>query len=384
MNVSTLSGVTSATATFKAQRLTEARDFKGLKMTDLASLVGVTRQAISGFEAGIHVPSSETLSRIATVLGFSREFFIDNEEYSTELIGPLFFRSNQTTKKRSRASSKIQAQWTARAFEKIEAKLTLPDVKLPSFDIYDFETLNDDEIEEIAIQTRNFFGLGLGPISNMTLLLENNGIPVVFSNSSDKVHGFSFGTNTGRKFIVIDNKSSGCRTRFSIAHELGHLILHKTLDVDFLTDKELFKLVEKQADLFASAFLMPLKSFSSEFYSSKLDALQRMKKRWKTSLAAIGMRAKQLRLINDNQMGYIWRQLASYRKIEPLDNVILPEQPSYMKTALGLLEDHNILLKSDFVRLLKLPIDEVAQIFNVSINELREKEIANVIHFTPK
>lgn len=384
MSISILSDTKPNAATFRAKRLTEAREFKGLKMTDLASLVGVTRQAISGFENNIHDPSPETLSRIASILGFNREFFVDNEHYNAEITGPLFFRSNQTATKRSRSISEVQAQWTVRAFEKIESDLTLPEVKLPNFDIYDFESLTDEEIEEIAIQTRHFFGLGLGPISNMTLLLENHGIPIIFSNSSNKVHGFSFGTTTGRKFIVADNKSSGCRARYSIAHELGHLILHKTLDVNFLADKELFKLVEKQADHFASAFLMPLNTFPSEFYSSKLDALQRMKKRWKVSIAAIGMRAKQLNLINDNQASYIWRQLAPYRKVEPLDNIILPEKPSYMKTALNLLEEHKIFMKSDFVRVLKLPIEEISQIFNIPSNELMEKELKNVIHFSPK
>lgn len=384
MNIETLSITKPASATFRKERLTEAREYKGLKMTDLASLVGVTRQAVSGFENGIHDPSPETLKKIASILGFNREFFIGNESYSSEITGPLFFRSNQTATKRSRDTSRIQAQWAVRAFEKIEAALTLPDVKLPQFDIYDFEALTNEEIEEIAIQTRNHFGLGLGPISNMTLLLENNGIPVIFSNTSDKVHGFSFGTNTGRKFIVADNSSSGSRMRFSLAHELGHLILHKTLDVDFLSDKELFKFVEKQADRFASAFLMPLGTFSSEFYSSKLDALQRMKKRWKVSIAAIGMRAKQLQLINDNQSSYIFRQLAPYRKVEPLDNIITPEQPNYLSMALNLLQDHKIISKPDFVRELKLPTDEIAQIFNIPVNELMEEEMKNVLSFTPR
>ena len=166
--------------------------------------------------------------------------------------------------------------------------------------------------------------------------------------------------------------------RFTIAHELGHLILHRSVQDDYLDDKELFKKVEKQADYFASCFLLPASTFGNEFFSPNLQGLIKLKQRWGVSIGAITMRAASLHLINDNQKEYVFRQLAPYRKKEPLDDVIKSEEPKLINKIAHLLDEHNIMSKSELFEKSALPDADFIAITKIQKEEIySEKE--NVI-----
>ena len=365
---------------FIPEKLTEARLSKGLNMTDLANLVDLTRQAISGFERGVDNPSYETMLQFCRVLSMPKGFF-SNETGSDLIIdGPIFFRSQQTTKKKDREISSVKAKWVSRAFDELSQYLEVPEINLPEFNIKDCEALEDADIENYAFECRNFFGLGSGPISNMTKLLENNGIPVVAIDAAKKIGAFSYGTNKGHKFIIVDRNATAVRTRFSLAHELGHLILHKSLSADFMENKDLFKLVERQADNFASAFLMPSESFVREFVSPKIKAMTDLKMRWKVSIAAMVMRASQLQLINENQKGYLFRQLAPFRKKEPLDDTLVREEPSFMNMALAMLNENSIISNFELKNRLEIPVNDLIQFFELSEIDFQEKS-SNILSF---
>lgn len=368
---------------FIPEKLTEARESKGLNMTDLANLMGLTRQAISGFERGVDKPSYETVLQFCRVLSMPSGFFSSKIGTDVAIDGPIFFRSQQTAKKKDRAISTVKANWVARTFDELAQYLEVPSANLPNFSIEDCEVLEDYDIEHYAFECRKFFGLGNGPISNMTKLLENNGIPIVAIDAANKIGAFSYATNKGYKFIVVDSKATAVRTRFSLAHELGHLVLHTTLSNDFMEDKELFKTIESQADKFASAFLMPADSFVREFVSPKIKAMIDLKGRWRVSIAAMVMRASQLNLINENQKGYLFRQLAPYRKKEPLDDFLERENPAFMNMALTMLSDNAIISNSDIKARLAIPVSDLAQIFGLSEYDFNEHE-SNVLSFNIK
>ncbi len=368
---------------FIPHRLKEARESKGLKMTDLANLVGVTRQAISAFEKGLNSPSLETVFRLSTVLSIPREFFTNNNDSKISISSPVFFRSQQTALKKERQMSRVKLKWLIETFDVISEYLDLPSVDLPDFGIEDFESLDADDIENFAIETRKYFGLGLGPISDLTRLLENKGIPVVATDFGDRVGAFSYRSERGDVFFVREHNSSVCRARFSLAHELGHMILHKSASVDFMEDKQLFQLVESQANHFASAFLMPAETFSREFFSTKINALSSLKKRWHVSMRAMIMRAHSLNLITDHQKSYAFTQMAPYGKKEPLDDIIKGEEPSYLKKAIELLEEHSIITKCDLKDRLQLPTTVLAQFFGLNESAFHVKK-ANIQPFRLK
>ncbi|EKY3090889.1 helix-turn-helix domain-containing protein [Cronobacter dublinensis] len=358
------------------ERLTEAREAKGLTMADLARLLEISRQAISAFEKGLKNPSHETLNQISRVLSFPESFFLAAES-SPSIKGAVHFRSRASASKKERLMGTTKGRWVSGILSNLLQYAILPELKLPPIDIDDFEMLTPSDLEDIATQTRRYWGLGDGPIKNLTQLLENNGIVVSNIHAGDRVDAFSFWANSG-PIIVSDKNCTAVRLRFTIAHELGHLILHRSVQDDYLDDKELFKKVEKQADYFASCFLLPASTFGNEFFSPSLQGLIKLKERWGVSIGAITMRAASLHLINDNQKEYVFRQLAPYRKKEPLDDVIKSEEPKLINKLAHLLDEHNIISKSELFERSALPDADFIAITKIQKAEIySEKE--NVI-----
>ncbi|EGP1377318.1 ImmA/IrrE family metallo-endopeptidase [Salmonella enterica] len=365
---------------FNPRRLEEAREAKGLTMAELARVLDISRQAISSFEKGLKSPSADTLSAIAKVLGFPERFFLAPNA-SPFLDGAVHFRSRSTATKKARVTGKTRGRWAALILDECLKYAQLPDVVLPELDIIDFEALSLSDIEDRATQLRRFWGLGDGPILNLTRLVENKGIVVSHLPTGEKVDAFSFWHNE-RPLIMLDRSKTAVRMRFSLAHELGHLIMHRAVEDDYLDDKELFDLVESQADYFASCFLMPAATFGREYYSPSLSALERLKLRWITSIGSITMRAHSLELITDNQKSYIFKQLAPFRRREPLDDVIQREEPELIHKLITLLDKHSIIKVNELIDIFDLPASELSAITRFSEAEMIQ--VANVISFKLK
>ncbi|HEJ7174528.1 TPA: XRE family transcriptional regulator [Serratia marcescens] len=366
-----------AERSFNPLRLTEAREAKGLTMAELARVLDISRQAISSFEKGLKTPSHETLMALTRVLGFPERFFV-SERISPEIDGAVHFRSRGTATKKARLSGRIRGRWVSLILQECMKYAQLPQVEIPDFDISDFESLDKTDIEELATKVRRYWQLGDGPIVNLTRLLENKGVVISHLSSGEKVDAFSFWENE-RPIVILDRSKTAVRMRFSLAHELGHLIMHKTVENDYLDDKQLFDIVEHQADYFASCFLMPANTFGREYYSPSLSALEQLKKRWITSIGSITMRASDLDIMSDNQKIYVFRQLAPYRRKEPLDDVIPKETPILLNKLLKLLDSHSIMKTTDLIDIFGLPATELSAITQLQASELTQSD--NIISF---
>ncbi len=175
-------------------------------------------------------------------------------------------------------------------------------------------------------------------------LIESKGVVTCrYEIEGERIDAFSF-WNGERPFIFIaSEKEAGVRVRFDAAHELGHLILHRWIEQEEISDPKILKRIEWEADRFAGAFLLPKKSFPNEFYTPRLDAFLDLKRRWGASIQAMVYRCKDLELIDDAQFTNLYKQISfrRWRAKEPLDdpNVIRIEQPRMLqKAALMLLE----------------------------------------------
>ncbi len=378
MNMSPISTL-NREKSINPERLTEAREAKGLTMADLARLLDVSRQAISAFEKGQKNPSFETLTQISRVLGFPERFFLSTSS-SPMIDGAVHFRSRSSTSKKERLMGRTKGRWVSLILNEMTKYATLPETKLPDLEISDFELLSKADIEGLATQVRRFWGLGDGPIRSLTQLLENNGIVVANIYSGEKVDAFSFWSEN-TPIIVTDKSKTAVRMRFSIAHELGHLVMHQAVDDDYIDDKDLFNKVEAQANYFAACFLMPANSFSNEYFSPNLSALIKLKERWIASVAAITHRASSLRLMSDNQKEYVFRQLAPYRKREPLDDVIPREEPKLINKLANLLDEHNVIKKQDLIEMIGIPDKDFLAITRLTREEMAPTEM-NVVPIT--
>jgi Zn-dependent peptidase ImmA (M78 family) len=181
----------------------------------------------------------------------------------------------------------------------------------------------DDDPINAAIKTRSIMGLSPDtPIQNLIQLLERNGVVVLaLPIEFEKIDAFSLWINdqTPRAVIAFAaNNVSGDRLRFSIAHELGHLVIHQTIT-------GINKKFDKEANLFASEFLMPKDVIMNEITSPvTLDVLLPLKKRWGVSIQALAKWAATLKIITIRQYQYLMHQIGNYgfRKNEPVEIVV--------------------------------------------------------------
>ncbi len=327
--------------TINPQRLLEARKARGFSMTELATKISVTRQAISQFERGENQPTGTTMARLIEELKFPLAYFMDHTPDSDVPSGTIFFRSLQSKTRRHQDELEIHSLWVWRIYEYLSRFVNFPKASVPEYPDYSTSTpLSDEQIEEIANQVRMQWGLGMWPISDVTLLFEKNGIIISqFPFACEGMDAFSFWKGNRPLVFVRSDQTSSVRNRLNLAHELGHLILHSHIDNADLANRQLFKRIEDEAFRFAGAFLLPSETFGQEVISSSLDHFIELKKRWKVSIGAMIMRCETIGILSENQVLYLRQQMAKrrMRTWEPLDDELKLESPRVIRQATELI-----------------------------------------------
>jgi len=319
---------------FSGVALRTARLLKGYSLEEVAVRVGKTRQYISKLETGGGAPAKELAEGLASALGVAPVFFETGMSPAPIAEEQVHFRRLATTKVSVKQIALAKASLTQRVVEVIENHLQLPPVRIPQID----EVGAAVEIERAAEACRHEWGIGLGPISDMTRLAENIGAVVTtFSGVSREVDALSF---VGVRPIIVRNdaKESACRQRFDIAHELGHCVMHSgrvTGD----------RVSESEANRFASALLVPRSMMVKLFPRARgsfLDwkGISEFKLTWKVSKAALLYRARQLELISDElyRRGAITLRRGEATK-EKEDDSIPMERPALLRRSISVLRE---------------------------------------------
>ena len=137
----------------------------------------------------------------------------------------------------------------------------------------------------------------------------------------ERIDAFSFWRGERSFVFLTSEKESAARSRFDVAHELGHLCLHRGVSAEDIEDTKVLKIVEREADRFAGAFLLPRQSFPNEVYSPRLMGFIDLKRRWKVSIQAMIYRCKDLRVFDEQQVVNLYKQISrkNWRTQEPLD-----------------------------------------------------------------
>jgi len=305
-------------------RLLEARIAKMMTQTDLASRIGVSRQAVSSYEAGLKLPEAETMYAMANVLEQPVAFFTRGDLPSFGPASANFYRKvGADTKRRNLACDKF-SDWLGQTAFVFDKAVNYPEVNLPSFEpsSQSSNRYSDDEIEDIAEKVRDHFGLGLGPISNVVRLLESKGVIVSrVAIKGEKIEAFSFWRGDRAFVFLASDKDSAARSRLDAAHELGHLCLHRWVGAEEIENQKTLKEIEREADRFAGAFLLPRRSFPNEIYSPRLMAFLDLKQRWKVSIQAMVYRCKTLGIFDEQQTTNLYKEISrkKWRTKEPYD-----------------------------------------------------------------
>lgn len=323
----------------------------------------VSSKLISLYENDHSTPSPETIDALASTLRVPVQFFLLGERPYER--GPIFNRSMAATTKRARDRSDWRLTWLRDIVSYLSEFVAFPVPNLPVLDLpTDPVQLSDDEIEDAADQTREFWHLRDGPIANMVLLLENQGVIVARDKlGAQDLEGKSeLPPDEKRPYVFIGtDKGSPARWRFDAAHELGHLVLHSHVRPEVLARSENHKLIEKQAHRFAAAFLLPAADFGEELFAANLDALRSLKPRWRTSIGMMITRMGDLGFVNDDTKTKLWISYnrRRWRREEPYDDTMEVEKPRMLARALEILLDHGIQTPDDILTALALHAGDV-------------------------
>ena len=307
-------------------RLKLARSASGLSLRGLSDRIDnrVSAQAIGKYERDESMPSSGVLIVLADALRVSVSYLTGDPGISLQSVK---FRTEGVESKREEGRIK------ATVLHKLERYLTIEDIlNMPSRHWHQpmsapYPVINDLlEADRAASRLRYDWGLGINPIPEMAELMEDRGVKVLFCELSG-VDGLTAQVSgdglPDAHVIVVNRDHTRVRQRFTIAHEVGHMVLDVSPDVD----------QEKAAYRFAGAFLMPEEVLWVKIgkHRSEIDwkELLVLKLAFGMSIQAITYRCKDLGIISQALMGRLfdifhedgWRS-PPYR--EPLDMLSNP------------------------------------------------------------
>jgi Zn-dependent peptidase ImmA (M78 family) len=290
----------------------------------LAKELRVSQATISKAEKGQIQLTDTLLGDIANALGYPVDFFYQ-QGYSYPPVTPFHRKKSGLGRK---LQQKIEANANVRRLhvQKLLDSIDIEPLKLPFFDLDEYATASN-----AAIALRRYLQLPKGPISNLTGIIENFGIPVLLCDfETQQLDGFTIFGKGNIPLIFVDKNRPWCRIRFTLAHELGHIVMNHVHRPE----------IEKEADEFASSFLMPEEDIEKDFWGKRISIreLADLKPYWKVSMQALLARAGHLGYLTSNQTRYLWINMgkAGFRKREPSYLDIPPEQPTLFESIINL------------------------------------------------
>ncbi|MFN3233313.1 MAG: helix-turn-helix domain-containing protein [Alphaproteobacteria bacterium] len=347
---------------FNHKRLSLARKRRRLTKKGLAELTGLSPVTISRLENGENPPEESTVERFSTALGFPVSFFSgdDPEEIDTDAVS---FRSFSRMSAKERDAALSAGSLGLQLSDWVEERF-----RLPSPNLIDLSYETDPEVA--ARSLRQHWALGERPIGNMIALLEANGVRVFsLSENTASVNAFSFWRNNV-PLVFLNNFKTAESSIFDTAHELGHLVLHKHAGPRSSRD------AEREADAFASAFLMPSNDVRSRMPRMvTTEVVLKAKKRWRVSAMAMTYRLHALGRLSEWQYKSICIELGKrgYRRGEP-DGIQREKSMVWQKVFSQLWSER--MTKNDIASSIDLPLDELEGLVWCLAGELPSAESA--------
>tara|TARA_R110000744_G_scaffold266431_1_gene380452 strand:- start:593 stop:1678 length:1086 start_codon:yes stop_codon:yes gene_type:complete len=289
---------------FTGDRLRVARQRRALTKKSLAEQIGVAPRAITGWEADEYPPEPHNVAKIVSVLGFPVSFFKKDETSQTP-SGAISFRSLTTKTAAQRDAVLAMCDIAKDVTSWMDTRFGLPEPDLPD--------LSDEEPSVAALLVRQEWGMGNKPIKNLLSLLEAKGVRVfALPDNCREIDACSFWSDD-LPFVLLNTEKSSERSRFDMAHELGHLILHKR-------GAPSGRQAETEANAFASEFLMPEPSVQANRARNwSIGTLIQKKKIWNVSVSALAYRLHKLGFMSDWHFKSlnIEMQRRGFKKVEP-------------------------------------------------------------------
>lgn len=308
-------------STFNPFTVTIARESRGLTQAELAGQIDVSPTLLNRLEKHDYTITAEQLSRLQQATGYPKCFFF---QQGAPVQGHLAYRKRVTVA--PKIISRINANINVLSWQltSLTQRLKLKPPHLPAIPVTAAVTP-----EKAASKLRAAWKMNDEVPADICGLLEQHSIMVFgIDFQTDRVDSRTFFTSNGFPVICYNSRLKGDRQRFSLAFELGHLVMHTNTDLS--TDRD----INHEANLFAAALLMPAAAMLPSFDQGvNVATLAAMKKQWKASMIALLYRADDLGVISVNQKRYLVDQFnkLGIRRNEPPDLDIPQEVPQLIK-----------------------------------------------------
>lgn len=314
---------------FVGERLALARAFQHITLSRLAETVSASFGLLGHYERGVRKnPQPDLVAALASALKVRPSFFFEplDDPWREEECS---FRRRAATPKGIKRRAQAHGTLIDLVLRALATMIKVPRYAIPSIGARDAGA-----IEGAAEQCRRAWGLGFGPISHIGRIAEQHGVILVQNlRHADQVDAFS---RRGARSIIVLNtaRTSTSRWIFDVAHELGHFVLHEGLTTGS-------KDTEDQANMFASALLLPREAFARDFLARPFTwgHVFELKARWVVSASAIIRRAFTLSLIDPilYRRCYQYMSVRGWLKGEPNEPEFVG--PEWLKSAFGIARD---------------------------------------------
>jgi Zn-dependent peptidase ImmA (M78 family) len=274
-----------------------------MSLRDLERAIGnlVTAQAIGKYERDEDMPSAAVLNSLAGALHVSEDYLLATDELSLDGVE---FRKKSIASKREESFVEGQTLRLLNRYLAIESALRLPSLEWDRPREAPYPVHEEAEAENAARATRLHWGLGIDPIPSLSELLEERGIKILSVPLAD-IDGLTAKVaragGAALPVIVVKQGAWAERKRFTLAHELGHMVMDIRGGAD----------AEKSAHRFAGAFLMPAEALWREIgkrrTSMSLGELLRLKQLFGASFQAIVFRCRDLGIIGEPAFRQLFR-----------------------------------------------------------------------------
>jgi len=286
----------------------------GLTQADLANAIGVTQAAMSRYENDLREPEPDTIDRIASALGVTVRFLERASRPSAALAVDAHMRRRATAKPTVWRQMEAQLNMLRMHSDLLREEVALAaSLTMPGFDPFAVDPA------DAARMTRTQWQVPSGPVRSIVRWVEAAGSVVLMTDlGNQRVDGLSQWT-ADHPVIVVNSGKPTDRIRWTVAHEIGHLVLHREDATDDM---------EREADVFAAEFLMPDVLIHPELANLTLGKAVDLKREWGVSVAALIQRAHQLGVLSDSRRVSLFKQLSArgWRVREPASDEITPER----------------------------------------------------------
>ncbi|MEP1034401.1 XRE family transcriptional regulator [Ekhidna sp.] len=322
--------------------LTLARESRGISQSELSKKIGVSQGKLSKAEKGEQGLPDDAFVKLSKVLEYPPKFFYQKSPSAP--VSHYYYRKRITIPQKTVMQVESVVKIFRQNIDSLTDAVELPEFRLPTFNP-DIESP-----EVIAEKVRYILNISRGPVPNLVNLLETNGVIVVKTDLlSEKIDGISSVSDKGNRIIFLNERMPADRQRFSLAHELGHMLMH--FDIPTITED-----VEDEANRFASEFLMPRNEVINSLRALNFPKLGELKRYWKVSMKSLVYRAKMIKAIDDRQYRNLMINFSKkgMTKSEPIQ--LAEEKPFIID------------------RIIKMHLNDLAY---------SEKDLASIIHLLP-